>query len=145
MTANEWISTFHLIPEAEHGKLVVVMQNGTELCVDTIFRFEDTFMILRGRQGGTIEEGRAFIVPYDQMLCLRLDRTIKLDELDEIFGKEKRTARLPSLTDTPLTPVSEQPTPTAPTDPAAVSRLLLERIKAVRANSASRMAAPTPR
>jgi hypothetical protein len=140
MTSDEWIYTLRQIPEAEHGKLVLVLQNGTEICVDLMFRFEDTFLIMRGRQGGSIDEGRAFIVPYDQLLCLRLDRNIRLEDLENMFGVEsKQKPRLASLTDTPLVPRSEQPTPVAPTDAAGVSRLLLERIKAVRASSASRM------
>jgi hypothetical protein len=144
MTSNEWIETIRQIPQEDHGKLVVILKNGTELCVDTFFRFESTYLVLRGRQGGTIEEGRAFIVPFDQLLCLRLDRVVKLEELDTMFGVAKKGPRLASLVETPMVPVSEQPTPTAPTDPAAVSRLLLERIKAVRATSSSRMS-QTPR
>ena len=40
MTSAEWIDTFRFIPEAEHGKLVIVLQNGTELCVETVVRFD---------------------------------------------------------------------------------------------------------
>lgn len=140
MTSDEWIYTLRQIPEAEHGKLVLVLQNGMEICVDLMFRFEDTFLIMRGRQGGSIDEGRAFVVPYDQLLCLRLDRNVRLEDLESMFGTEsKQKPRLAPI-ETAIVPRSEQPTPIAPTDPAGVSRLLLERIKAVRASSASRMA-----
>jgi len=30
MTAAEWIDMLRLIPEEEHGKLVIVLLNGTE-------------------------------------------------------------------------------------------------------------------
>jgi hypothetical protein len=136
MTSTEWIELLHLIPEAEHTRLVVVLQNGTELCVDTLHRFEPNYVVLRGRTGGTIDEARGFFVPYDQMLCLRIDRVVKLEELEEFLGSAPEThiGTLP-VAETPLTPKSEQPTPTVPTDPATASRLLLERIRAVRASS----------
>lgn len=137
MTADVWIDMLRLIPEAEHGKLVIVLRNGTELCVDTIVRFEEQFLVLRGRQGGTVEEARGFFVPYDQMLCLRLDRIVKVEEIQEFFGPTESTLT-PAARETPLVPPSNQPTPTVPTDPAVASRLLLERIRAVRASSANR-------
>lgn len=138
MIAAEWIDMLRLIPEVEHVKLVIVLRNGTELCVDTIIRYEDSFLVLRGRQGGNTDESRGFFVPYDQMLCLRLDRIVKVEEIEEFFGPP--TASLSPVPETPVVPVSNQPTPTVPTDPAIASRLLLERIRAVRANSAARFA-----
>ena len=105
--------------------------------MDTIVRFEEQFLVLRGRQGGTVEEARGFFVPYDQMLCLRLDRIVKVEEMQEFFGPTESTLT-PAARETPLVPPSNQPTPTVPTDPAVASRLLLERIRAVRASSANR-------
>jgi hypothetical protein len=137
MTSDVWIDMLRLIPEAEHGKLVIVLRNGTELCVDTVIRYEEQFLVLRGRQGGTVEEARGFFVPYDQMLCLRLDRIVKVEEIQEFFGPSA-SALTPAARETPMVPISNQPTPTVPTDPAVASRLLLERIRAVRASSANR-------
>lgn len=135
MTSAEWIDMLRIIPESEHGKLVVVLLNGMELCVDTIIRYEDHFLILRGRQGGTIEEARGFFVPYDQMLCLRLDRILKVEEIEQFFGPPT-DSMTPVPRDTPLEAAT--PLPAVPTDPAVASRLLLERIRAVRASSLSR-------
>jgi hypothetical protein len=137
MTSAEWIDMLRLIPEAEHGKLVIVLRNGTELCVDTLVRFDDSFLVLRGRQGGNTDEARGFFVPYTQMLCLRLDRIVKVEELEEFFGPSTTSMTpLPTRGDTQIQ--SNTPTPTVPTDPAVASRLLLERIRAVRASSISR-------
>lgn len=138
MTSAEWIDMFRLIPEAEHGKLMIVLRNGIELCVDTLIRYEDSFLVLRGRQGGTVEESRGFFVPYDQMLCLRLDRILHVEEIEEFFGTPSASMTPTQTGDGPLVPPSARPTPTVPTDPAVASRLLLERIRAVRASSASR-------
>src|SRR5262245_52116590 len=138
MIAEDWIDVLSLIPEAEHGKLVIVLQNGTELCVDTIIRFETQFVVLRGRQGGTVEESRAFFVPYDQMLCLRLDRIVKVEEIQEFFGTPSASLMPTPSREAPVMPASNSPTPTVPTDPAIASRLLLERIRQMRASSAPR-------
>ena len=138
MTSAEWIDMLRVIPEVEHSKLVIVLLSGTEICIDTIVRYEEHFLIARGRQGGTIEDARGFIVPYGQFVCLRLDRTFKSDELQEFFGNATPAAVLASVRETAIHPPSNQPTPTIPSDPAAASKMLLERIRAVRASSASR-------
>ncbi|HVK13136.1 MAG TPA: hypothetical protein VM597_30565 [Gemmataceae bacterium] len=146
MTNSEWIEMLQLVPEAEHSKLVIVLQTGAELCVDTLVKFDRSFLVLRGRLGGTIEEARAFFVPYSQMLCLRLERVIKVDELQEMLptGPGRYPTPVNRLTDATREEMpfqSAHPTPVAaPTDPAAASRLLLEKIRATRA-----AAAPAPR
>jgi hypothetical protein len=132
MTADDWIDTLQLIPQAEHSKLVIVLQNGTELCVDNLVRFEHEFLVLRGRQGGQVEESRGFFVPYKQFLCLRLDRVMRTDELLGFFGADAAAAA-----PTPEAPAQEEPAQAVPTDPAIASKLLLERIRAVRASTSN--------
>jgi len=137
MTNAEWIQVFRRIPEAEHTKLVIVMITGLELYLDAFFRFEDSFAIVRGRLAGSTDESRAFFLPYNQILCLRLDRIVKMEELSNFFLNDPGLPQRKSgVLETPLIPPSERPTPTVPADPAAASKLLLERIRAVRATSA---------
>lgn len=141
MTNQEWIDMFRAVPESEHTKLVIVLHTGADICVDTLVRFEKTFLVLRGRLGGTIEEARAFMVPYDQMMCLRIERVIKIEELEAMFPVQSSRPtplpmKLPTSTGEDNIFRSAHPTPTAPSDPAAASRLLLEKIKASRAANA---------
>ena len=103
-----------LIPEAEHSKLVIVLQNGTELCVDTHRSVRAIVPVLRGRMAGQMDEARGFFVPYDQMLCLRLDRVMKVEELEG--SSARRTSR--STHRTPV--IQPRPIPRAPTDPAGL-------------------------
>jgi hypothetical protein len=137
MTNYEWIDMIRLFPEAEHGKLVIVLRGGVELCVDTIVHFADSFLCLRGRVGGQVDDARGFFVPYDQMLCLRLDRMTKVEELQEYFGTPD-TAKTAELERPVLPPADQTPAVPTPTDAASASRLLLEKIKAVRASSAAK-------
>jgi len=137
MLSNEWVGMLRLVPDAERTKLIIVLVNGTELCVDTIVRYEDAFVVMRGRVGGQVEDARGFFVPYDQMLYLRLDRIMRVDELEAFFTNpipEQATATLDKVGVAPASDVPAQP---VPTDPATASRLLVERIRAARANAAA--------
>ena len=140
MQNEEWIEMIRLIPAAQQNQLVVVLQNGTELSVDLIFRCEPNFMVIRGRVAGTTDEGRAFFVPYHQMLYLRIERKMKLEEIAAIFG-EKLSATV-SVLDAPdprestTSPVSTDIVVEQPADPAITARnALLERIRAARAST----------
>jgi hypothetical protein len=137
MTNADWVQLLRRIPEHEHTKMVFVLRTGTELCVEALFRIDESFAVVRGRFAGVIDELRGYFVPYDQILCLRLERVVKAEEMHEFFANEPVPAgRKSGSLETPLVPPSERPTPTVPADPAAASKLLLERIRAVRASSA---------
>lgn len=150
MTNADWIEMFHVIPERDHAKLVIALQTGSEITVDTLVRFERNFLVMRGRVSGTTEEARGFFVPYSQMLCLRIERVMKLDELQEMLpvgpGRHPTPTNRPAAADEtkeePIPFRSSHPTPLAPTDPAAASRLLLEKIRASRAVSAQKTVGP---
>ena len=135
MTNAEWVVLLRRIPEAEHSKLAFVLQTGAEAFVDALLRFDDSFVVFRGRIAGSTDELRGFFLPYDQILCLRLDRIVRVEELHEFFPNtlESNSRKSGSL-ETPLIPPSERPTPTVAPDPAVASKLLLERIRAVRAD-----------
>src|SRR6476619_6194887 len=143
MQSAEWQGMLRLVPEAERTKLVIVLVNGTELCVDTIIRYEESFVVMRGRVGGQVEEARGFFVPYDQMLYLRLDRVMKVDELQALIPTPPAEQVVASPDRVPEVPVLDAPTPPIPTDAATASRLLVERIRAARANLAARFPSST--
>jgi hypothetical protein len=154
MRNEEWIGMLRLIPEDQRNQTVIVMQNGMEVVVDTIFRFEPNYLVLRGRQTGNTDEMRAFFIPYDQMLYYRLERVVKLDELYRIYGEEPPASAYEDallLEESAAAPVSEQPAGSpapatmlaggngavAPDTAGTVARNnLLARIRAARATSA---------
>lgn len=168
MTRDEWKGMFANFPLEEHNKLVLVLHNGCEISIDTVFRFDTHFIVARGRLSGTVDEARGFFVPYEQMVYVRYEKPMKLDELQAMFANQPESAcesgtlavatptPLPTRTPTPLglarpALASRTPTPLglprpilpSPTDPAAASRLLLERIKAARTTMAPRAGNPT--
>ena len=146
MTNEEWIDMFRVIPEEEQNSIVLVLRNGAELSVDTLFRFEVNFLVMRGRVNGTTDEGRAFFIPYDQMVYYRIERITNLAKLrDFLEGRSGNEApRAPVKVELPepvhLAPPPAVPTiPTAPipstpiTDATATRNALLDRIRAARA------------
>ncbi len=92
MQNAEWVALFQKMPEEIHTKLVLVLQNCTDISIDTIFRLEPTFIVLRGRLGGTTETGLLFMVPYDQITSFYINREVKEEEIDTIFAAAKPAA-----------------------------------------------------
>jgi hypothetical protein len=140
------------IPVLYHPQVNVVMRNQAVVAVDVIVREEPTYLVLKGREGGTTDEGRAFFIPYDEIAYLRLERTVKIRELKEMYGEtgyideedklgqaaeaeaaDKAAAEAPAQPD--ATPA---PAAAAPMDPASIAKQnLLDRIRAARAGAAS--------
>lgn len=131
------------IPETSHPQVNFVLQNGVVLAVDTMVRYEPTYVVFRGREGGSTDEGRAFFVPYDEISYVKIERLVRLGELKEMYGEagfvdaEERLSAKPGLG----TPPGTQPPPATPApvgaggDPASIAKQnLLNRIRAARAN-----------
>jgi hypothetical protein len=138
MLNQEWIDMFRVIPPEHHNQIVVVLQNGSEISIDTFFRFEPNFLLARGRVSGTTDENRAFFVPYNQMLYFRIERIMKLEELEEFLIN--RTEAAPEAEQAPVVPI---PAPSAnggssAVDPNSTRNALLERIRAARATQGPR-------
>jgi hypothetical protein len=140
---------FKRIPEEMHPQVNLVLRNSFVLTVETIARYESTYLVFRGREGGTSDEGRAFFVPYEEISYIRIERIVRLGELKRMYGetghldsedrlaaseaaasKEVATTSIDSATPPPI------PAPVAGTDPASIAKQnLLDRIRAARANA----------
>ena len=158
MHNEDWVSLLRLIPESQQSQVMLALQNGGEISVDIIVRYEPTYVVLRGRVAGTTDEGRAFFVPYDQITYVRMERVVKLSELRVLYGEaagvdaesplEERQAAaaaaalaagVPAPAPEPVTPQGPGEGPPSgildPEDPAALAKnKLLERIRAARAS-----------
>jgi hypothetical protein len=96
MSNPDWVALFRQLPKEVHSQLVIVSQNRTDISVDTIFKLEPAFMVIRGRLGGTTETGLLFMVPYDQISSIFVNREIKENEVDSLFQSPQMVARLAS-------------------------------------------------
>ena len=145
MRREECVELFKRIPEPLHAQVNLVMRLRSVIAVDIVVRFEPTYMVVRGREGGTTDEGRAFFVPYDEVAYLRIERVLKLSEMKKMYGEEgyidsedklgqAETVTAKALPNVDTPPPSPSPIP-MPSDPASIAKQnLLDRIRATRAN-----------
>ncbi len=143
MRREECLDIFQKLPEPLHSFVNLVLVNQYVIAVDAIARFEPHYLVLRGREGGSTDEGRGFFIPYDAIAYIRLDRTVRVGELKRYYGEtdyvDKTSLAEADSTvpaEEPLSP-STEPTPPAanlsPGDPASIAREnLLARIRATR-------------
>lgn len=151
MRREDIVEMFKRLPEPMHQYVNFVMRNQAIVSAEVVARFEPTYLVLRGREGGTTDEGRAFFIPYDEIAYVRIEQVLKLGQLKRLYGEEHADAEDRLARDetdakgveTPA-PVSVDLTPppaAAPSDPASIAKQnLLDRIRAARANAAG---APT--
>jgi hypothetical protein len=139
---------FQKIPRDYHPQINLILRGQGMITVDVLIRFESNYVVLRGREQGSTDEGRAFFVPYEEIAYLRLERVVKLSELKAMYGEtgyvdaedallstEERSAEAAAATGVDAKTPPPSQTPMAPGDPAAIARQnLLERIRAARAN-----------
>jgi hypothetical protein len=153
MRREECVELFKRIPEAYHPQVNLVLRNQYMLSVDVVVRLEPTYIVFRGREGGTTDEGRAFFVPYEEIAYFKLERVVRLGELKLMYGEtgyvdaedrlsqgetqaEKAEAAAKLAVDA-QTPTPTPPTVVMPQDPASIAKQnLLDRIRATRASVA---------
>lgn len=151
MRREECVDLFKRVPEAYHPQMNLVLRNQFVLSVDMVVRFEPTYLVFRGREGGTTDEGRAFFVPYEEVAYIRLERVVRLGELKQMYGEmgyvdaEDRLSKGETQEEkaeaAKLSVDAQTPAPTVPSgspqDPASIAKQnLLDRIRATRASVA---------
>lgn len=116
-------------------KTVLVLKHGAAVTIDSIARREGDYLVIRGRENGTTDEGRALFVPYDEILYMKVDRIVRIEDLKRMYG-EQVTVKA-SVLDQPKvaeeTSTAATPAPTTAMDPAAIAKQnLLARIRAAK-------------
>ena len=151
MRREECVEVFGRIPPLFHPQINLVMRNCQVIAVDIAVRFEPNYAVVRGREGGTTDEGRGFFVPYEEIAYIRVERVMKLRDLKAMYGETgyvddedklgqeaeaEAAQKTLSPTDTPP-PVSPLP---LPSDPALIAKQnLLDRIRAARAGATGKL------
>lgn len=154
MRREDCMEMFERIPEDMHAQVNLVLRNRFVLSVGTVARFEESYVVFSGREGGTSDEGRGFFVPYDEISYIRIERPLRVGALKKMYGEtgyQDMEDRLDAETAAAeAAKASEKPNPSAPptpqpsvvaavttTDPASIARQnLLERIRKTRENVA---------
>ena len=151
MRREDCVELFKMIPEHYHAQVNLILRGQGMITVDVVIRFEPTYIVLRGREQGSTDEGRAFFVPYEELAYFRIERALKLSELKHMYGETGYVDTEDQLgqdleneaagkagssgidTQTPAPGLQM-----GPQDPAAIAKQnLLERIRAARASATS--------
>jgi hypothetical protein len=128
---------FNRIPEMDYQKVQIVMASGSMLSLDTLIRFEPLYLVMRGREAGNQDEGRAFFIPYEQVEFLKIERIVALQELEQMFADRPVNVKRSNQRETRSDMIQETPRPeqqsSAQLDPAAIAKQnLLDRIRAAK-------------
>jgi len=121
------------------NKTILCLRGGGGITIDAIARTEEDYLIIRGREGGTNDEGRGFFVPYEEIIFIKMDRIVSVYEVKKMYGEK---VEIPvSVFDAPVNgdqPADTKSAPLTPAssqslDPAAIAKQnLLARIRAAR-------------
>ena len=102
---------------------------------------ERNCLIFRGRESGTNDEGRAFFVPYAEIVYVRLEKIVSIAELTAMYGPpdqpisedENNPFGDMNVTETPKPSSTMAESSPQMTDPGSIAKQnLLERIRAAR-------------
>jgi hypothetical protein len=116
MQSAAWVPLLKLVPPELQDNLNLVTTAQREIAVQWFAQFADDYLVLRGRLGGTTDQDRVFVVPYDQICYLGFSRPVKDEVLQRIFG-ELLPPPVPVAAAPPPRPVEEVPQPAAAPEP----------------------------
>lgn len=129
------------IPPLDLTYTVLTLKNGSSLTADVIARMEPTYLVMRGREGGTGDDGRGFFVPYEEVSFVKIDRVVKAAELKRMYGEtvamdlDEQIAAGQLAAHNPAAETKPTAAPAAVTgnDPASIAKQnLLARLRAAR-------------
>lgn len=106
MHGTDWINVIRRIPAALHDTVSFATVSGSEIMAQDILRLEGDFVVLRGRMAGSQDAGRVIVLPYAQIVNLAINKQLKDNEVQAIFGKDVTptfapAAAAPDLCETP--------------------------------------------
>jgi hypothetical protein len=151
MRKEDCVDMLQRIPLETHPQINFILRNGCILSVDTIVRYEATYIIFRGREGGSTDENRAFFVPYEEICHLKIERAVRIGELKKMYGEagyvdaedrlsvaaeaEAEAAKTAAAAEAEA--AAQVATQVVATDPGSIAKQnLLKRIRMARANVA---------
>ena len=122
---------------ADVSKVILVLRAGFGISIDLFYRFESDYVIVRGREAGTNDDGRGFFIPYDEVVYLKIERIIHANELRKMYGDPEISGGVEYADEEDVktpepVPASAERTP-VPMTPAAIAKQnLLDRLRAAR-------------
>ncbi len=92
MQSELWQWLFRRMPAEQHNQVMLVTRSGIEIAVQALLRIEPGFVAIKGRLSGSTDAGRVFFIPYENLDYFGIQRDVKEEEFDAIFGAGSLTA-----------------------------------------------------
>ena len=137
MRREDVVETIQKLAPEDRTKVMLVLRNGIGINVEILFRTEPEYLVIRGREAGQTDDNRAFFVPYEEITYLKLERAVKLTDLQRMYGGGLADG-IPTEAETKAAAAAIQPEaePVQAVDPAVIARQnLLERLRAARTSA----------
>ena len=127
MEGAGWINLFRRIPIEHHNSIVLMTINGSEIVLQRLLRLEHDFLAVVGRLGGSTEQGKVLLIPYDQLTYLSLSKRLDDAELQGLLGgvpiaPEPMTMAAPAAVENAASSIGSAAPPDRPTVAANVSQ-----------------------
>ena len=135
MRREDVVETIQKLTPEDRTQVMLVLRNGMGLNVEILFRPESEYLVIRGREAGQTDDNRAFFVPYEEITYLKLERAVKLTDLQRMFGGSAEG--IPTEAEARAAAATQpEPEPIQAVDPAVIARQnLLERLRAARTSA----------
>ena len=82
-----WVAILRHIPADKLSGFTIVLTGNIEITLQSLLRFENEFVVVKGRLSGSQEAGRIFFVPYYHIINLGSMNPMKDEEYEAMFGE----------------------------------------------------------
>jgi hypothetical protein len=125
MLSTDWLAMIGCIPVDKHDSLCLLTTGGLHINVQSLLRKADDFLVVRGRIGGSTDAGYTFMIPYSQLECVYLHKTVAEIEVVSWFSQSGAPSEVAAAAPrvgadgvvplpSPLVPAAAVPQPAAP-------------------------------
>jgi hypothetical protein len=118
MQSELWQWVFGRMPAEQYNQIMLVTRSGIEIAVQALLRIEPEFVAIKGRLTGSTDAGRVFFIPYENLDYFGIERDVKEEEFDAIFGTGSLTAAAQPRVSARPEPAVPDPDPDPELDPS---------------------------
>lgn len=79
------------VPAEKRDGLGLFTASGVNISISSVMRYEETYILIRGRLMGSQDANQAFFIPYAQIDCLTYMRQVKEEEVAAWYGSTPKS------------------------------------------------------
>jgi hypothetical protein len=105
-----WLQIVSRIGVENLDNVSLITVTGNELVIQSVFRIEHDFMVIRARTSGTMDTGRCIVLPYAQVDFLAFNKAMSEEQVQKLFDGPFQ-ASVPAMMMSPSSVPVSTPTP----------------------------------